>query len=139
MRSTPAKADAATATMPRAASSPSARSLLSVRDLVVEFVGASGSTRVVDRVSFDVRAGEKLALVGESGSGKTVTALSVLRLNADARYEGSVRLDGRELLGASERELRGVRGREIAMIFQEPMSALNPLYPIGDQICEAIE
>jgi microcin C transport system ATP-binding protein len=113
--------------------------LLSVRDLSVDFVAASGSTRVVDRVSFDVRAGEKFALVGESGSGKTVTALSVLRLNADARYAGSVRFEGRELLAASERELRGVRGREIAMIFQEPMSALNPLYPIGDQICEAIE
>ncbi|MCD6679215.1 MAG: dipeptide ABC transporter ATP-binding protein [Burkholderiaceae bacterium] len=117
----------------------SGKALLSVRDLSVDFVGASGATRVVDRVSFDLRAGEKFALVGESGSGKTVTALSVLRLNPDARYAGSVRFAGRELLGASERELRGIRGREIAMIFQEPMSALNPLYPIGDQICEAIE
>ncbi len=113
--------------------------LLSVRGLSVDFVAASGTVRVVDGVSFEVGAGEKFALVGESGSGKTVTALSVLRLNADARYAGSVRFAGRELLGASERELRGVRGREIAMIFQEPMSALNPLYPIGDQICEAIE
>ncbi len=142
MRSTPARVDApasASGASSGGSSARSARTLLSVRDLVVEFVGASGSTRVVDRVSFDVRAGEKLALVGESGSGKTVTALSVLRLNADARYEGSVRFDGRELLEASERELRGVRGREMAMIFQEPMSALNPLYPIGDQICEAIE
>ncbi len=138
MRSTRARADAQ-ACAPGVPPDPSAQPLLAVRDLVVEFVGASGSTRVVDRVSFALRAGEKLALVGESGSGKTVTALSVLRLNADARYEGSVRLDGRELLNASERELRGVRGREIAMIFQEPMSALNPLYPIGDQICEAIE
>ncbi len=123
----------------RARAETGGEAMLSVRDLVVEFVGASGSTRVVDRISFDVRAGEKFALVGESGSGKTVTALSVLRLNADARYSGTVRFEGRELLGASERELRGVRGREIAMIFQEPMSALNPLYPIGDQICEAIE
>ncbi|MDT3677424.1 MAG: dipeptide ABC transporter ATP-binding protein [Burkholderiaceae bacterium] len=123
----------------RAAAARNGEALLSVRDLSVDFVGASGATRVVDRVSFDVRAGEKFALVGESGSGKTVTALSVLRLNADARYTGSVHFEGRELLTASERELRGVRGREIAMIFQEPMSALNPLYPIGDQICEAIE
>jgi len=123
----------------RAAAARNGEALLSVHDLSVDFVGASGATRVVDRVSFDVRAGEKFALVGESGSGKTVTALSVLRLNADARYTGSVRFEGRELLSASERELRGVRGREIAMIFQEPMSALNPLYPIGDQICEAIE
>ncbi len=77
--------------------------------------------------------------MGESGSGKTVTALAVMRLNGDARYTGRVVFDGRELLGASERELRGVRGKEIAMIFQEPMTALNPLYPVGDQICEAIE
>src|SRR5690606_18179363 len=98
MRSTPARVDAAVAASgASAASGRSARPLLSVRDLVVEFVGASGSTRVVDRVGFDLRAGEKLALVGESGSGKTVTALSVLRLNADARYEGSVRFDGREI------------------------------------------
>ncbi|MCO5099650.1 MAG: dipeptide ABC transporter ATP-binding protein [Burkholderiaceae bacterium] len=116
-----------------------AEALLSVRDLSVDFVGASGSTRVVDRVGLDVCAGEKFALVGESGSGKTVTALSILRLNADAQYAGSVRFEGRELLAAPERELRGVRGRDIAMIFQEPMSALNPLYPIGDQICESIE
>jgi microcin C transport system ATP-binding protein len=127
MRSTPARVEAG------------GEALLSVRELAVDFVGASGSTRVVDGVSFALHAGEKFALVGESGSGKTVTALSVLRLNADARYAGSVRFAGRELLDASERELRGVRGREIAMIFQEPMSALNPLYTIGDQICEAIE
>jgi len=113
--------------------------LLAVRDLVIEFTASGTATRVVDEVSFDVHAGEKFALVGESGSGKTVTALSVLRLNGDARLGGSVRFAGRELLQAGEREMRSVRGREIAMIFQEPASALNPLYTIGDQICEAIE
>ncbi|MCD6733832.1 MAG: dipeptide ABC transporter ATP-binding protein [Burkholderiaceae bacterium] len=107
--------------------------------MAVEFTTASGGARVVDGVDFAIGRGEKFALVGESGSGKTVTALSVLRLNADARYEGRIAFEGRDLLGASERRLRGVRGREIAMIFQEPMSALNPLYPIGRQICEAIE
>ena len=119
----------------RAADAP----LLSVEDLAVEFATASGGARVVDSVDFAIGRGEKFALVGESGSGKTVTALSVLRLNADARYEGRIAFEGHDLLGASERRLRGVRGREIAMIFQEPMSALNPLYPIGRQICEAIE
>jgi len=119
----------------RAAGAP----LLSVEGLVVEFASTSGGARVVDGVDFTIGRGEKFALVGESGSGKTVTALSVLRLNADVRYEGRIVFEDRDLLGASERRLRGVRGREIAMIFQEPMSALNPLYPIGRQICEAIE
>ena len=113
--------------------------LLSVEGLTVDFTTASGSARVVDGVGFAIGRGEKFALVGESGSGKTVTALSVLRLNADARYGGRIAFEGRDLLGCSERELRAVRGGEIAMIFQEPMTALNPLYPIGDQICEALE
>ena len=113
--------------------------LLSVENLTVEFSTASGDARVVDGVGFAIGRGEKFALVGESGSGKTVTALSVLRLNADARYGGRIEFAGRDLLGCSERELRAVRGGEIAMIFQEPMTALNPLYPIGDQICEALE
>jgi microcin C transport system ATP-binding protein len=113
--------------------------LLSVENLTVEFSTASGDARVVDGVGFVIGRGEKFALVGESGSGKTVTALSVLRLNADARYGGRIEFAGGDLLGCSERELRAVRGGEIAMIFQEPMTALNPLYPIGDQICEALE
>ena len=125
--------------MPAPAASPGAVPLLSISRLTVDFATASGSARVVDGVDFGIARGEKCALVGESGSGKTVTALSVLRLNADARYQGAIRFDGRDLLGCSEREMRGVRGREIAMIFQEPMTALNPLYTIGDQICEAIE
>ncbi|MBN9425379.1 MAG: ATP-binding cassette domain-containing protein, partial [Burkholderiales bacterium] len=82
--------------------------LLSVDSLTVDFTTASGRVRVVDGVSFDIAPGEKFALVGESGSGKTVTALSLLRLNADAAYGGRVRFAGRDLLAASERELRGV-------------------------------
>ncbi|NLD70709.1 MAG: ABC transporter ATP-binding protein [Limnobacter sp.] len=113
--------------------------LLEVDGLSVDFRTASGAVRVVDDVSFSVGRGEKFALVGESGSGKTVSALSVLRLNVDAGYSGQIRFEGRDLLAASERQLRGIRGREIAMIFQEPMTAFNPLYSIGNQIVETIE
>ena len=88
--------------------------LLSVRDLKVRF----GSKQVVHGVSFDVRAGEKLALVGESGSGKTVTALSLLQLVGEAQLSGQALFDGRDLLALTEREMRGVRGGDIAMIFQ---------------------
>jgi microcin C transport system ATP-binding protein len=112
--------------------------LLSVEGLTVEFDGPSGPVRAVDGVSFTIARGEKFALVGESGSGKTVSALSLLRLVGDARVSGRVRFAGRDLAGLSERELRGVRGREIAMIFQEPMTALNPLYAVGDQIAETL-
>ena len=113
-------------------------SLLRIEDLGVEFATASGSTRVVDGVSLSVDAGERVALVGESGSGKSVTAMSVLRLNIDASYQGRILFEGRDLLALSEREMRGIRGREVAMIFQEPMTALNPLYPVGDQIGEVL-
>ncbi len=113
--------------------------MLSVENLSVEFATASGRSRVVDDVSFTIAPGERFALVGESGSGKTVTAFSLMRLNADAVYGGRILFDGRDLLACSEREMRGIRGRDIAMVFQEPMTALNPLYSIGAQICEAIE
>ena len=114
--------------------------LLEVRDLQVAF----GGKTVVHGVSFDIQQGEKLALVGESGSGKTVTALSLLRLSG-AKLMGSAKLfgaqaspDGLELLSSSEQTLRGIRGRDIAMIFQEPMTALNPVLTIGDQIVEVL-
>ena len=109
--------------------------LLSVRDLQVSF----GAKRVVQGVSFDIAAGEKLALVGESGSGKSVTALSLLRLVGDAQLAGQAWLEGRDLLTLSEREMQAVRGGDIAMIFQEPMTALNPLMPIGEQIAEVLQ
>jgi microcin C transport system ATP-binding protein len=113
--------------------------LLEVEDMSVDFIGSGQPIRVVERVSFSVGRGEKFALVGESGSGKTVSALAVMRLNNDSQTHGRIRFDGRDLGSLSERQMRGVRGKDIAMIFQEPMTALNPLYPIGRQIAETLE
>ena len=110
-------------------------SLLEVKDLSIYF----GSRKVVDDVSFSLDAGEKLALVGESASGKTVTALSTLRLIENARLEGSIRFADREVLRMTDEELHEMRGRDIAVVFQEPMTALNPLYSVGQQIVESIE
>jgi microcin C transport system ATP-binding protein len=110
-------------------------SLLEVKDLSIHF----GHRKVVDNVSFNLNAGEKLALVGESASGKTVTALSTLRLIENARLTGSIRFDGREVLTMPQSELQDMRGRDIAVIFQEPMTALNPIFTIGDQIVESLE
>ncbi|GES43647.1 ABC transporter permease [Rhizobium dioscoreae] len=111
--------------------------LLSVADLTVRF----GENRVVEGLSFSVEPGRTLAVVGESGSGKSVTSLSVMRL-ADmmgARFEtGSILFNGKDLLKLSQKEMRAVRGKEIAMIFQEPMTSLNPVFTIGDQICEVL-
>lgn len=109
--------------------------LLEVHDLHVRF----GAKEVVRGVSFTLAAGEKLALVGESGSGKTITALSLLRLAGNAAITGQALLQGRgDLLAMTEREMRGVRGGDIAMVFQEPMTALNPLMTIGQQIAEIL-
>ncbi len=112
----------------------SAIPLLEVRGLSVSFAGAE----VVHGIDFSVAAGERVALVGESGSGKTVSALSLLRLVANAKLGGQARFNGQDLLAMPEPELRGVRGRDIAMIFQEPMTALNPLMTVGDQIAEVV-
>lgn len=109
--------------------------LLEVKNLRVSF----GGQPVVHGMDFVIQAGEKLALVGESGSGKTVSALSLLRLVQNAEVSGSAILQGRDLLQMSEHQLRGVRGDEVAVIFQEPMSALNPLYTVGDQIAEVLQ
>jgi peptide/nickel transport system ATP-binding protein len=115
-------------------------SLLSIRDLAVSFPAEDGAIRAVDGVSLDVEPGELLALVGESGCGKSVTALTVMGLTRPhgARTDGSVRYGGKELLGASDDELRRVRGAEIAMVFQDPLSSLNPVLRVGDQIAEQI-
>ncbi|MBL8352701.1 MAG: ABC transporter ATP-binding protein [Burkholderiaceae bacterium] len=109
--------------------------LLEIDGLSVRF----GRTTVVDDVSFSVAPGEKFALVGESGSGKSITALSVLRLVDAATSSGAIRFDGADLMAMTEREMRGLRGARIAMIFQEPMTALNPLYTVGNQIGEVLE
>jgi microcin C transport system ATP-binding protein len=111
--------------------------LLEVRNLSVSFGDISDAQRAVDDISFAIQAGEKFALVGESGSGKSVTALSLLRL-VQAKSTGEVIFAGENLVSASERRLRGIRGKDIAMIFQEPMTALNPLIRIGEQITEVL-
>lgn len=114
--------------------------MLSVRDLKVSFRTDDGVVRAIDGVSFDLEEGEILGVVGESGSGKTVSLLAVMGLITDpnAVIEGSIRYKGRELVGLSPRELRRLRGNEIAMIFQDPMTALTPVYTIGWQIAEQI-
>jgi len=116
--------------------------LLEVRDLRTWFFTDQGIAKAVDGVSFEVREGETLGIVGESGCGKTVTSLSVLGLlpQPPARIMdgSSVRFAGEELLGAGERRMRALRGNDVAMIFQEPMSSLNPVYTVGDQIAEAL-
>ncbi|QQX86219.1 ABC transporter ATP-binding protein [Cupriavidus necator] len=125
------------AVAPAAAPAPGS-TLMCVDKLSVTFGHGEHATRAVREVSFDLRAGERYALVGESGSGKTVTALAMLRLVEDAYYDGAIRFEGKDLLAVSDREMRGIRGAEIAMIFQEPMTALNPLYTIGNQIVETL-
>jgi len=116
--------------------------LLEVTDLRTYFHTDQGMARAVDGVSFSVEKGEVLGIVGESGSGKSVTALSLLQLVATPPGEimegSSVRFNGRELLDLPAREMRAVRGNDIAMIFQEPMTSLNPVYTVGDQIAEAV-
>jgi len=116
--------------------------LLEVRNLKTTFMTAAGVVRAVDGVSWDVQEGETVALVGESGCGKSVSALSIMRLVAEpaGRIEsGEILYKGRDLLSLSEEQMRGVRGREIGMIFQEPMTSLNPVLSIGRQLTEGLE
>ena len=118
-----------------------AERILEVQDLAVSFETDEGTVQAVDGVSFDLAAGEVLAIVGESGSGKSVSAMTLLGLtrSPNARFEGRARYKGTELVGASDEELQKVRGAEIAMIFQDPMTSLNPVMKIGDQIIEQIQ
>jgi oligopeptide/dipeptide ABC transporter ATP-binding protein len=114
--------------------------LLSVEDLRVDFRTEDGTVHAVDGVSFEVAPGEVLAVVGESGCGKSVTAMSLMGLTRgpNARITGRARLGETELIAATEDELREVRGEQLAMIFQDPMTSLNPVYRVGDQIAEQI-
>jgi peptide/nickel transport system ATP-binding protein len=115
--------------------------ILATRGLTVQFASRRGLVTAVDSLDLDLDAGGTLALVGESGCGKSATALALLGLHAappDARVSGSVILDGTELVGLDAKAWRSVRGRRIAMVFQEPMTALNPVFSIGDQIVEAL-
>ena len=114
--------------------------LLELRDLRTRFDTLTGPARSVDSVSYTVRAGRTLGVVGESGCGKSVTALSIMRLlpSPPARITGSVRLRGTDLLGLSEAQMRRIRGNRISMIFQEPMTSLNPVLSIGRQIAETV-
>jgi peptide/nickel transport system ATP-binding protein len=116
--------------------------VLDVKNLQTVFFTASGLFRAVDDVSFTVGRGETLAIVGESGCGKSVTALSIMRLVPDPPGRivgGSVTLEGTDLLGVSDAEMRRIRGNRISMIFQEPMTSLNPVMRIGDQITEVVQ
>ncbi|NUP46969.1 MAG: ABC transporter ATP-binding protein [Catenulispora sp.] len=113
--------------------------VLSVRDLTVTFPSDDGPVKAVRGVSYDLRSGEVLGIVGESGSGKSVTSMAVMGLlPKTARITGSVEFRGQELLGLSEKEMTSVRGKKIAMIFQDPMTSLNPVYKIGWQLSEAV-
>ncbi|WP_037300012.1 ABC transporter ATP-binding protein [Rubritepida flocculans] len=114
--------------------------LLEVENLQTHFRTMDGVNRAVDGVSFHVRSGETLAIVGESGCGKSVTAMSILRLIPEppGKIAGSIRFQGRDLLGLSDKEMRDIRGNEISMIFQEPMTSLNPVLTNGQQIGETL-
>jgi oligopeptide/dipeptide ABC transporter ATP-binding protein len=117
-----------------------AEAILEVENLRTSFFTGDGVVHAVDNVSFNVRRGEAVALVGESGCGKSVTAMSVMRLVAPPGKitAGSIKFRGRDLAELSEREMRNVRGNDIAMVFQEPMTSLNPVFKIGSQVAEAI-
>src|SRR3954449_804016 len=114
--------------------------LLEVEDLTVHFETEDGLVKAVDGISYTVDRGETFGIVGESGSGKSVSSLTMLGLTRarNARISGSVRFAGRDLLGASDEDLRSIRGNEIAMIFQDPLSSLHPFYKVGTQIAEGV-
>ncbi|MBE9526825.1 MAG: ABC transporter ATP-binding protein [Proteobacteria bacterium] len=117
------------------------KSILNIKDLSVDFATLAGSVNVVRDINFSVRAGETMALVGESGSGKSVTAMSILRLHDEEKVNyssGSILFNGEDILSTDQRHLNDVRGRDISMIFQEPMTSLNPTFTVGDQIMEPL-
>src|SRR3954449_9008179 len=113
-----------------------ADALLEVKDLRVSFQTADGIVRAVDGISYTVDRGQALGIVGESGSGKSVSSLTVMGLTrfSNARIEGEIRFEGKDLLNASGEEMRKIRGNDIAMIFQDPLSSLHPYYKVGKQL-----
>jgi len=114
-------------------------SLLEVTDLAVTFASTTEDVTAVRGLNLRVDAGEVVAIVGESGSGKSASAMAVIGLLPEhAEVDGSVRLDGRELIGLDDREMSDIRGKRIGTVFQDPMSALTPVYTVGDQIAEAL-
>src|SRR5919204_6666692 len=129
------------ATRRRSQEDPLMAPLLEVEDLRVHFDTEDGLVKAVDGISYTVDRGETLGIVGESGSGKSVSSLTVMGLSRsrNARISGAVRFNGQDLLGASDDELRTIRGDDIAMIFQDPLSSLHPFYKVGNQIVEAIQ
>src|SRR3954468_19312915 len=115
--------------------------LLEVKDLKVHFKTEDGMVQAVDGVTYAVDRGQALGIVGESGSGKSVSSLTVMgltRFAGNAEITGSVVFDGKDLLSAPDEEMRRLRGNDVAMIFQDPLSSLHPFYKIGDQLVEAI-
>src|SRR5713101_5524102 len=119
---------------------PAMSHLLEVKNLVTHFPTRAGLVRAVDGVSFHLDRGELLGLVGESGCGKSMTALSIMRLVAPPGkiVSGEILFEGKNLLRVSNSEMRGMRGNDIAMIFQDPMTSLNPVFTVGEQIAEAL-
>ena len=111
---------------------------LSVKDLELWFDNDYGAVKILNKISFDIYKGETLGIVGESGCGKSMTSLCIMQLLDPTRAHvmGSIRFQGRDLLKLNDRKMQQVRGKQISMIFQEPMTSLNPVYPIGDQLCE---
>jgi peptide/nickel transport system ATP-binding protein len=113
-------------------------SMLEIRGLTVAYPGSEGPVEVVHGVDLTLERGRRMALVGESGSGKSVTARAVLQLDPEAAYGGSIRLDGEEVLGRTPRQLRGVRGSTVGLVFQDPLTSLNPVMRIGWQIMQPL-
>src|SRR6202166_1922605 len=115
--------------------------LLEVENLQTHFGTLDGGVRAGEGLSFHIHAGETVAIVGESGCGKSVTSMSILRLIQEppGKIAGVIRFEGRDLLKVSEQEMRGIRGNAISMIFQEPMTSLNPVLPVGKQIGETLQ
>lgn len=115
--------------------------VLQVKDLKTHFFTDEGVSKAVDGLNFSVSKGETLGIVGESGCGKSITSLSIMRLidrESGSKIEGSILFKGKDLLQQNEAEMRAIRGNQISMIFQEPMTSLNPVYSVGEQIAEAI-